>query len=138
MTAIPEEENAFLLALGDVAYLRSLGIADSDAAMAKAKELRTAGEVENEVTIKDAVAAQEAIANGLNELNEFYAKAGGATGLVQQPEAFEEPNTGKQSESNGMIEVTRSDSARPEAGTVPTETANGEEHAQVSRSLRRP
>merc|ERR1719183_903976 len=72
-------------------------IADSDKAMAEATELRTAEKAKNEVTIKDAVAAQEAVANALNVLNEFYAKAGGATALVQQPEVFDEPYQGMQS-----------------------------------------
>merc|ERR1719456_543252 len=73
-------------------------IADSDAAMAKATELRTAEKAKNAATIKDAQAAQVAVANALNVLNEFYAKAGGATALVQksnkQPEIFDESYTG--------------------------------------------
>merc|ERR1719198_2350917 len=97
-------------------------IADSDKAVAEATEIRETEKAKNAVTIKDAQAAQEAVANALNVLNEFYAKAGGATALVQtaKPEVFDEAYTGMQSESGGvvgMIEVIQSDFARLESET---------------------
>merc|ERR1719182_709870 len=67
-------------------------IADSDQAVAEATEIRETEKAKNAVTIKDAQAAQEAVANALNVLKEFNAKAGGATALVQtkkQPEVFD-------------------------------------------------
>merc|ERR1719420_965802 len=93
-------------------------IAASDKAVAEATEIRNNEKAKNAVAIKDAQAAQEAVANALNVLNEFYAKAGGATALVQtkaaQPEVFDTAYTGMQSEGGGvvgMIEVIQSDFA---------------------------
>merc|ERR1719440_1640560 len=104
-------------------------IADSDKAVAEATEIRETEKAKNAVTVKDAQAAQEAVANALNVLNEFYAKAGGATALVQtkvaQPEVFDTAYTGMQSEGGGvvgMIEVIQSDFARLESETSAAET----------------
>ena len=58
-------------------------IADSDAVMAQATKLREAEKAKNTATIAAAQAAQTAVANALNVLKDFYAKAGGATALVQ-------------------------------------------------------
>merc|ERR1719506_2012044 len=74
-------------------------VADSDKAVAEATEIRETEKAKNTVTIADAKAASEAVANALNVLNEFYAKAGQATALVQkkavagQPEIFDESYT---------------------------------------------
>merc|ERR1719263_613071 len=110
-------------------------IADSDKAVAETTEIRETEKAKNAVTIKDAQAAQEAVANALNVLNEFYAKAGGATALVQtkaaQPEVFDTAYTGMQSEGGGvvgMIEVIQSDFARLESETAAAEAANSEEY----------
>merc|ERR1719421_599408 len=69
-------------------------IAASDKAVAEATEIRETEKAKNAVTIKDAKAAQVAVANALQVLNEFYAKAGTATALVQKsaqapPESFD-------------------------------------------------
>merc|ERR1719197_816349 len=71
-------------------------IADSDKAVAEATEIRETEKAKNAVTLKDARAAQEAVANALNVLNDFYAKAGTATALIQKsaqqpPESFDTP-----------------------------------------------
>merc|ERR550514_1363256 len=105
-------------------------IADNDKAMAEATELRNNEKAKNAVTVKDAQAAQEAVANALNVLKEFYAKAGGAAALIQkQPEVFDTAYTGMGSESGGvvgMIEVIQSDFARLESETSASEAANAE------------
>merc|ERR1711997_328987 len=54
----------------------------------------------------------------------FYAKAGEATALLQQPEIFDSPYQGMQSENGGvvgMLEVIESDFARLEADTSAAE-----------------
>ena len=62
--------------------------------------------------------AQTAVAQALTVLKEFYEKAAEATALLQgkqKPEVFDEPYTGMQSESGGvlgMLEVIASDFAR--------------------------
>merc|ERR1719456_983143 len=109
-------------------------VADSDKAVAEATEIRETEKAKNTVVIADAKAASEAVANALNVLKEFYAKAGQATSFMQtakkagQPEIFEESYTGMQSENGGvvgMIEVIQSDFARLES-----ETTAAEEEAQ--------
>merc|ERR1719335_1095085 len=73
-------------------------VAAIDAAVAKATKIREAEKAKNTETIADAKGAQEAVAQALTVLNEFYAKAGEATALVQQqpeaPEIFDEPYKG--------------------------------------------
>merc|ERR1712045_307164 len=61
-------------------------VAALDAAMAKATTIRQEEKAENELTIKDSQEAQTAVAQALTVLKEFYAKAGEATALLQQPE----------------------------------------------------
>jgi len=51
--------------------------------MAKATTMRQDEKAENEATIKDAAAAQNAVAQALVVLKEFYARAGDATALLQ-------------------------------------------------------
>jgi cell division septum initiation protein DivIVA len=104
------------------------------AAMAEATTLRSAEKSKNEATIADAKAGQEAVAQALTVLKEFYAGAGEATALVQGksgqpiPEIFDSAYKGMQAEAGGvvgMLEVIESDFARLEA-----ETAAAEETAQ--------
>jgi septal ring factor EnvC (AmiA/AmiB activator) len=109
----------------DIAEL-SQAVADLDAAVAKATEIREAEKAKNAVIVTDAKAAQVAVAAALKTLKDFYEKAGGATSLVQthQPEIFDEPYKGMQSESGGvvgMIEVIASDFARLESETTAAE-----------------
>merc|ERR1711879_558997 len=111
----------------------SKAIADLDAAMAEATEIRQKEKEENEVTIKDSAEAQTAVAQALTVLKEFYAKAGEATALVQQPapEIFDAPYKGMQSENGGvvgMLEVIESDFARLEAETKAAEVTAQKEY----------
>merc|ERR1711994_622276 len=76
--------------------------------------------------IADAGEAQTAVAQALTVLKEFYAKAGEATALLQQPapEIFDAPYKGMGGESGGvvgMLEVIESDFARLEADTKAAE-----------------
>jgi len=117
----------------DVAEL-SEQVANLDSAVKKATENRASEKATNEQTIKDAGEAQTAVAQALQVLKDFYAKAGQATALVQQqpvaPEIFDKPYTGMQSENGGiigMLEVIQSDFARLE-----TETKTSEATAQAA------
>merc|ERR1739848_662847 len=88
----------------------------------------------NTVTIKDAQDAQTAVAQALSVLKEFYAKAAEATSFVQEPEIFDEPYKGMQSENGGvlgMIEVIQSDFARLESETSAAETEGQKEYDQL-------
>merc|ERR1719361_3368521 len=99
-------------------------VAALDAAMAKATTIRQEEKAENEMTIKDSGEAQTAVAQALTVLKEFYAKAGDATALLQQPEIFDSPYKGMQSENGGvvgMLEVIESDFARLKADTKAAE-----------------
>merc|ERR1712060_1023172 len=104
----------------------STAVAELNAAMAKATKLRAEEKATNLATIKDAGEAQTAVAQALTVLNEFYAKAGDATALLQQtpPAIFDSPYKGMQSEKGGvvgMLEVIESDFARLEADTSAAE-----------------
>merc|ERR1719163_1159370 len=103
--------------------------------MAKATKLRQDEKAENEATIKDAAAAQTAVAQAVTVLKEFYAKAGQATALIQQqpeaPEIFDKPYTGMGAENGGvvgMLEVIQSDFARLEAETEASEAVAQKEY----------
>merc|ERR1711972_478198 len=103
-------------------------VADLDAAMAKATEIRQEEKATNLATIKDAGEAQTAVAQALTVLKEFYAKAGDATAFIQQtpPSIFDSPYQGMQSEKGGvvgMLEVIESDFARLEADTRAAEAS---------------
>merc|ERR1712151_1321550 len=108
-------------------------VAELDAAMAKATTIRQEEKATNEQTIADAGEAQTAVAQALTELKEFYAKAGEATALLQQPapEIFDSPYKGMQAENGGvvgMLEVIESDFARLEADTKAAEAATQKEY----------
>ena len=69
-------------------------IAELQAAMKKASTLRHNEKAENEATIADAQAPEEAVAQALLVLKDFYKKAGDSTALLQEepaPEIFDEP-----------------------------------------------
>merc|ERR1719330_1886101 len=116
----------------DVAELTK-DVAELTAAMAKATKLRQEEKAKNEKTVADAKEAQQAVARALTVLNEFYAKAGEATALLQRgrqqpeaPEIFDSPYKGMQGESGGvvgMLEVIESDFARLQSDTENSETA---------------
>jgi len=108
-------------------------VAELDAAMAKATEIRQEEKATNTQTISDAGEAQTAVAQALTVLKEFYAKAGDATALLQQPapEIFDSPYKGMQAENGGvvgMLEVIESDFARLEADTKAAEAAAQKEY----------
>jgi len=108
-------------------------VAELDAAMAKATTIRQEEKTTNEQTIADAGDAQTAVAQALTVLKEFYAKAGEATALLQQPapEIFDSPYKGMQAENGGvvgMLEVIESDFARLEADTKAAEAAAQKEY----------
>jgi prefoldin subunit 5 len=111
----------------------SQAIADLDAAMAKATTIRQEEKATNAATIKDSQEAQTAVAQALTVLQDFYAKAGEATALLQQtpPESFDAPYKGMQSENGGvvgMLEVIQSDFARLEADTKASEATAQKEY----------
>merc|ERR1719510_1740442 len=102
-----------------------------DKAMAEATKLRQEEKEKNEQTIADSKEAQAAVAQALTVLKDFYAKAGEATALLQQPEIFDSPYKGMQSENGGvvgMLEVIESDFARLEADTKAAETTAQKEY----------
>jgi len=109
-------------------------VAALDTAMATATTVRQEEKATNEATIKDSGDAQTAVAQALTVLKDFYAKAGEATALLQQPEApaiFDAPYTGMQSENGGvvgMLEVIQSDFARLEADTKASEATAQKEY----------
>merc|ERR1719162_1194217 len=78
-------------------------VAKLDAAMAEATKIRQEEKATNEETIKDAGEAQPAVAQAITVLKEFYAKAGDATALIQQPEIFDKPYQGMQAENGGVL-----------------------------------
>lgn len=112
-------------------------IAELDAAVAEATGIRTAEKAKNEVTIKDAVAAQEAVSMAIGVLKDFYDKAGTATALVQthakQPEVFDEPYKGMGGENGGvvgMMEVIQADFERLASETKTSESEAAKEYAE--------
>jgi len=109
-----------------------VSVAELTKAMATATKLRGEEKEKNTATISDAQQAQTAVAQALTVLKEFYAKAGEATSLIQkQPEIFDSPYTGMQSENGGvvgMIEVIQSDFARLEAETSASEAQSQKEY----------
>jgi hypothetical protein len=119
-----DELTASISKLGQQIADLSVEISDSDAAVAENTKIRQAEEKTNQATIADAQAAQTAVAQAVSVLKEFYEKASEATSLVQskkqQPEIFDQPYTGMQSENGGiigMLEVIQSDFARLETDT---------------------
>merc|ERR1712066_343658 len=117
----------------DIADLTK-AVAELDAAKAKATKLRTEEKAKNTETIADSEEAQTAVAQALTVLKEFYAKAAEATALLQQkaePEIFDSPYKGMQSENGGvigMLEVIESDFARLESDTKAAEATAQKEY----------
>jgi chromosome segregation ATPase len=120
----------------DISDLQA-AVKELDEAMAKATEDRTASKEKNQATIKDAKEAQEAVAQALAVLKDFYAKAAEATALNQQspaddaPESFDAPYKGNQAEGGGVmdfLEVISADFARLESETTTDEETEQEEY----------
>jgi chromosome segregation ATPase len=119
-------------------------IAELDAAVAKATDIRTTEKAKNEVTIKDAVAAQEAVSMAIGVLKDFYDKASTATSLTQtgakQPEVFsDEPYKGMGGENGGvvgMMEVIQADFERLSSETKSAESEAAKEYAEFMDDAR--
>lgn len=116
-------------------------IAQLDAAVAKATEIRETEKAKNAATIADAKAAIAAVSEATKVLKEFYAKAAGATALAQaakgvaddMPQTFDKPYTGMAGGGvMGMLEVILSDFQRLEAETTSTEDSSANEFTQFS------
>jgi len=128
-----DELNALIVKLGEEIVELSNGIAELDAAMAKATQMREDEKAKNAETVKDAQEAQTAVAQALTVLREFYAKASEATAFVQQPEVFDEPYKGMGGMAGGvvvMLEVIESDFARVQAETSAAEAEAAKEYEQ--------
>jgi len=125
----------------DIAKL-SQAVADLTKAMAEAEELRVKARAENEDTIAEAVAAQNAVSEAVSLLKDFYDKAGESTALAQQktaahskqaqPASFSAPYKGQPAADRNNIfaflDVIQSDFARLESETTDEENAAQQEH----------
>jgi len=116
-------------------------LAETDKAVREATSIRQEEKAKNEQTIKDAIAAQEAVSRALQVLREFYNKASGASSFVQGP-ADDAPSTfgdayqGQQDSNKGvvgMIEVIASDFARLESETQTAEDQAADDHTKLLR-----
>jgi len=105
-------------------------IASIDKAVGEATKARAEEKDANDATLRDARAAQAAVAQAIEILKEFQSRAAESTTFVQQtpaedaPETFDKAYTGMQGASGGvigMLEVIESDFARLEANTVSSE-----------------
>lgn len=127
-------------------------IVQVEKAMQKAVAERKEDKDQNEAAVEDAKKSQQAIAEALAVLREFYAKAGEATAMLQQrtrgaearserhaqspaedaPELFgEEPYRGMQGASGGvlgLLEVIEADFARLQVTTETAEQEAADEH----------
>merc|ERR1719450_888877 len=113
-------------------------IAELDARMKEATEIRSSEKAKNAATIADAVAAYDAVGKALVILKDFYAKAGTATALVQKtidPQIFESDADdsykgmqGRKEGVVGLLEVIESDFKRLEAETKAAEEAAVKEY----------
>jgi len=127
LTAEIDELEASIAKLTEEIAQLTKAVADLDAAVAEATAVREAEKEKNTQTIKDAQAAQTAVAQAMTVLQEFYTKAGEATAFAQrqEPDIFDKPYKGLGAENGGvmgMIEVIASDFARLETDTEAAET----------------
>jgi len=130
-----DELEASLAKLAEEISGLTAAVAQLDADMAEATQLRLEEKKANELTIKDSQEAQTAVAQALTVLKEFYSRAAEATAFVQQqpepPPIFEKAYTGMGGESGGvvsMLEVIESDFARLEAETKASEASAQKEY----------
>jgi len=114
-------------------------INELDSSVAKATENRQTENKINTATIKDSQESQQAVAQALTILKDFYAKAGTATSLVQvrslrqSPITWDKPYQGQQGQSGGvvgMLEVIQSDFARLETETKADEAQAAKDYSQ--------
>merc|ERR1740121_2197785 len=80
-----DDGKATILGLTQETAQLSKQIADLNLAMKEAAELRAKEKATNAATVKDAQAAQAAVAAAIAVLKEYYAKASTATALLQAP-----------------------------------------------------
>lgn len=116
----------------DIAAL-SADLAQIHNDVSNATAMRNEERTQNQDTIADAVGAQNAVAEAISVLKEFYDNAGSATALVQSrahgwqapPPSFDSPYKGLQGESGGvfaLLDVIKSDFARLESETSAAES----------------
>jgi len=109
----------------------------------KETDLRNNETAQNNKTIAEAKQGEDAVGKALTVLNEFYAKAAKAKAFVQDqptpPESPDEPYTGMQSESGGvigMLEVIQSDFARLYHDTLQAEETAQQEFQSFMEASR--
>jgi len=83
LDAAIEEGKAFIMKLSEDVATLTKEVADLDGAVEEATKLREEEKAKNAATIADTKAAQDAVSAATAVLKEFYAKAGGATALLQ-------------------------------------------------------
>jgi chromosome segregation ATPase len=120
----------------------SEGVASIDKAVKDATADRAAEKSKNTATVADAKAAEEATAQAIAVLKEFYAKAAEATALMQQkgpaedaPATFDAAYQGNQDQATGvmgMLEVIQSDFARLESQTTAEEAESADAYDKFS------
>jgi septal ring factor EnvC (AmiA/AmiB activator) len=140
LQAAADKINATIASLGEQVATLNTDITDRKKAVREATAVRTKEKAKNTATIADAKAAQAAVAQAISVLQEFYAKAGQATALVQEshqqpiPEAMDsKPYQGMGAESGGvlgMMEVIQSDFARLETETTAAESTAAAEYEE--------
>lgn len=116
-------------------------LSETDKAVREATAIRQEEKAKNEQTIKDAIAAQEAVSRALQVLREFYNKAASASSFVQgpaddAPATFGDAYQGQQDSNKGvvgMIEVIASDFARLESETQTAEDQAADDHTKLLR-----
>jgi len=98
---------------------------------------------ENNVTIQDAKAAQEAVGQAIVVLQDFYSGAKGSTALVQEtkatkaPPVFDQPYQGQSGDGGvvSMLEVIQSDYSRLETTTTAQEESAEKEFADMKSEM---
>jgi len=132
--------------LGEDISELTAAVAQLDKDVAEATKNRHAEKKQNLLTIQDAKDAQAAISQALQVLQDFYAKAGEATALVQEPEpreraapppVFDRSYKGLQAENGGVvgiIEVIQSDFARLESETKASEAQSQKEYDEFTQN----
>lgn len=131
-----DELNAEIALLSKEIVTLTKEVSRIDKDVADASKIRAEEKATNTQTIKEAKAAQDAIARALKVLQEFYAKAGLAEAFVQTkvapaPGIFDSSYKGQQGESTGVIgllEVIQTDFARLESTTEAEENESQNQH----------
>jgi hypothetical protein len=83
LTAAAEEGKSTIMTLAEDIKQLTKEVADIDAALAEATDMRIAEKATNAETVKDAKAAQAAVEAATKVLADFYKQAGEATGFLQ-------------------------------------------------------